>query len=76
MSATTAHLSHFAKSGLRTLCYAYRDIPEQEYSKWMETFDAANQDLDNRKKRLQQWCAGCRLPLWPHCLTLLDSDAA
>eukprot|EP00045_Choanoeca_perplexa_P017396 m.252596 g.252596 ORF g.252596 m.252596 type:complete len:1171 (+) comp17526_c0_seq21:223-3735(+) len=53
-TATTAHLSHFAKAGLRTLCYAYRDIPDAEYQAWIKTFDEANQDLDNRKKRLQE----------------------
>eukprot|EP00730_Choanoeca_flexa_P018908 TRINITY_DN9220_c0_g1_i1.p1 TRINITY_DN9220_c0_g1~~TRINITY_DN9220_c0_g1_i1.p1 ORF type:complete len:1173 (+),score=384.81 TRINITY_DN9220_c0_g1_i1:188-3706(+) len=61
-TSTTAHLSHFAKAGLRTLCFAYKDLEEKEYEEWLLTFNAANEDLDNRKARLKQ------------CYTAIETD--
>ncbi|KAJ7928501.1 aminophospholipid-transporting P-type ATPase [Mycena leptocephala] len=36
---TLAHLEDYATEGLRTLCLAYRDIPEQEYRQWAAIYD-------------------------------------
>lgn len=36
--STKNHLEVFAKKGLRTLCYAYRIISEEEYRSWEESY--------------------------------------
>ncbi|KAK7713628.1 aminophospholipid translocase [Botryosphaeria dothidea] len=38
---TLQHLEEYAAEGLRTLCLAMREIPEQEYQEWRQIFDAA-----------------------------------
>ncbi|KAK7430019.1 aminophospholipid translocase [Neonectria magnoliae] len=38
---TLRHLEEYASEGLRTLCLAMREIPEQEYQDWTKIFDAA-----------------------------------
>ncbi|KAI8924346.1 hypothetical protein BC831DRAFT_466093 [Entophlyctis helioformis] len=46
--ATSNHLSMFANEGLRTLCLAYRIIPEQEYQEWREKYLVAQSAIENR----------------------------
>lgn len=36
------HLEEYASEGLRTLCLAKRDIPEQEFQQWYQIFDKAS----------------------------------
>jgi len=41
VEATLRHLEEYASEGLRTLCLAMREIPEQEYQEWYRIFDKA-----------------------------------
>ncbi|KAJ5770566.1 uncharacterized protein N7511_002617 [Penicillium nucicola] len=41
VEATLQHLEEYASDGLRTLCLAMREIPEDEYQKWYQIFDKA-----------------------------------
>jgi phospholipid-transporting ATPase len=38
---TLRHLEDYATEGLRTLCLAMREVPEQEYQEWRQIFDRA-----------------------------------
>ncbi|EFY98750.2 phospholipid-translocating P-type ATPase [Metarhizium robertsii] len=42
VEATLQHLEEYASEGLRTLCLAMREVPEQEFSEWQRIFDAAS----------------------------------
>lgn len=41
VEATLRHLEEYASEGLRTLCLAMREIPEQEFQEWLRLFEAA-----------------------------------
>ena len=41
VEATLRHLEDYASEGLRTLCLAVREIPEDEFQEWYKVFDAA-----------------------------------
>lgn len=41
VEATLRHLEEYASDGLRTLCLAIREIPEQEFQEWRRIFEAA-----------------------------------
>lgn len=41
VEATLRHLEEYASEGLRTLCLAMREIPEQEFAEWYKIHDAA-----------------------------------
>ncbi|PHH85869.1 hypothetical protein CDD83_11050 [Cordyceps sp. RAO-2017] len=41
VEATLRHLEEYASEGLRTLCLAMREIPEQEFAEWSQLFEAA-----------------------------------
>ncbi|KAJ3733837.1 calcium transporting ATPase [Lentinula guzmanii] len=51
---TLAHLEEYATEGLRTLCLASRDIPEQEYRQWSTIYDQAAQTINGRSDALDQ----------------------
>ncbi|KAF8629398.1 hypothetical protein AX15_003453 [Amanita polypyramis BW_CC] len=51
---TLAHLEDYASEGLRTLCIAYRDIPEQEYKQWSAIYDQAAATINGRGEALDQ----------------------
>ncbi|KAJ7594628.1 calcium transporting ATPase [Mycena floridula] len=51
---TLAHLEDYATEGLRTLCIAYRDIPEQEYRQWSAIYDQAAATINGRGDALDQ----------------------
>ncbi|XP_077984913.1 putative phospholipid-transporting ATPase IA [Glandiceps talaboti] len=51
---TLQHLSDLAKEGLRTLCFAVRDISKQEYEEWSETYYKASTSLQNRDTKLDE----------------------
>jgi len=38
---TLRHLEEYATEGLRTLCLAVREIPDQEFQEWWQVFDKA-----------------------------------
>ncbi|CAK4656690.1 hypothetical protein LEN26_000892 [Aphanomyces euteiches] len=47
---TLAHISGFAKEGLRTLTVACKKIPTAEFTKWLETYQAALSSMDDMEK--------------------------
>ncbi|TFK23677.1 calcium transporting ATPase [Coprinopsis marcescibilis] len=49
---TMGHLEDYATEGLRTLCIAYRDIPEQEYQQWAAIYDKAASTINGRGEAL------------------------
>ncbi|KAL3315081.1 Phospholipid-transporting ATPase IA [Cichlidogyrus casuarinus] len=49
---TLDHLDEFARIGLRTLCIAYRVVPEDFYKTWSEEFHEASCALENREDRI------------------------
>ncbi|KAF8973169.1 calcium transporting ATPase [Flammula alnicola] len=51
---TLAHLEDYATDGLRTLCIAYRDIPEQEYQQWADIYNQAAATINGRGEALDQ----------------------
>ncbi|KAJ3570909.1 hypothetical protein NP233_g4104 [Leucocoprinus birnbaumii] len=51
---TLAHLEDYATDGLRTLCIAFRDIPEEEYKQWSAIYDQAAATINGRGEALDQ----------------------
>ncbi|KAG0761751.1 hypothetical protein G6F16_010246 [Rhizopus arrhizus] len=51
---TLIHLEEFASEGLRTLCIAMREIPEEEYTRWSQIYDKAATTLTNRAEELDK----------------------
>jgi phospholipid-transporting ATPase len=55
VEATLRHLEEYASEGLRTLCLAVREIPEQEFQEWYRTFDKAQTTVGgNRAEELDK----------------------
>ena len=55
VEATLQHLEEYATEGLRTLCLAMREIPEQELQEWLQVFDKANTTVSgNRAEELDK----------------------
>jgi len=52
--ATLVHLEDYATEGLRTLCLAYRDIPEEEYREWSALYDNAAAQMTGRGEALDK----------------------
>lgn len=50
---TLKHLEEFANEGLRTLCFAVVDIPEDVYEQWRETYHKASTALQNRERKVE-----------------------
>lgn len=50
---TLKHLEEFATEGLRTLCFAVVDIPEDVYEQWKETYHKASTALQNRERKIE-----------------------
>ncbi|KAG0249610.1 hypothetical protein BG011_009101 [Mortierella polycephala] len=51
---TLQHLEDYATEGLRTLCVAMREIPEQEYQQWSQIYDRAATTIQNRGEELDK----------------------
>lgn len=51
---TLQHLEEYATDGLRTLCLAYREIPESEYREWSSVFEKAATTINNRSEELDR----------------------
>lgn len=52
---TLQHLEEYASEGLRTLCLAMREIPEQEFQQWWQIFDKAQTTVSgNRAEELDK----------------------
>lgn len=52
--ATLRHLEDYASEGLRTLCIAYRDVPEDEYMTWNKLFEEASTSMVDRVEKVQE----------------------
>lgn len=50
---TLKHLEDFANEGLRTLCFAVVDIPEDVYDQWKETYHKASTAMQNRERKVE-----------------------
>lgn len=42
VESTLRHLEEYASEGLRTLCLAMREVPEQEFQDWLKIFEQAS----------------------------------
>jgi phospholipid-translocating ATPase len=60
----------FANSGLRTLCIAYRLIPDEEYLEWTRVYDAATTSITDRDEEIEKANA-----LIEHSLHILGATA-
>ncbi|KAG0691925.1 Ca-transporting ATPase [Suillus ampliporus] len=49
---TLVHLEDYATEGLRTLCIAYRDVPEAEYRQWVTIYEQAAATINGRAEAL------------------------
>lgn len=55
VEATLQHLEEYASEGLRTLCLAMREIPEEEFQQWYQIYDkAATTVSGNRAEELDK----------------------
>jgi len=54
VEATTQHLEDYATDGLRTLCLAMREIPEDEYRRWNAIYEKAATTINNRSEELDK----------------------
>ncbi|XP_063946684.1 phospholipid-transporting ATPase 2 isoform X4 [Daucus carota subsp. sativus] len=52
----TEAVEQYAQMGLRTLCVAWRELPEDEYREWSLTFKEANSTLVDREWRVSEVC--------------------
>ncbi|KAF4983246.1 hypothetical protein FZEAL_1284 [Fusarium zealandicum] len=48
------HLDDFASEGLRTLLFAQKFIPEQDYQVWKKVWTEATTSLNNRQERIEE----------------------
>lgn len=44
-------INNYSQLGLRTLCFAWRDLEEDEYAAWSIKFNEANASLTDREVR-------------------------
>lgn len=51
---TFTHLEDFANEGLRTLCIAYRNVPEEEYNNWNKQYIEASKAMQNREEKMSE----------------------
>jgi phospholipid-transporting ATPase len=54
LDQTTQHLEDYATEGLRTLCLAMREIPEDEYRRWSAIYNTAATVINNRAEELDK----------------------
>jgi phospholipid-transporting ATPase len=71
VETTLSHLEEYAADGLRTLCLAMREIPENEFHEWWQIFNTAQTTVSgNRAEELDK-----AAELIEHDLTLLGATA-
>ena len=51
---TDTHLHDFALEGFRTLCLAYKTIPQEEYDYWSHKFHEANIAIEKKDEKLDE----------------------
>lgn len=55
VEATLQHLEEYASEGLRTLCLAMREVPEDEFQQWWQIFEKASTTVGgNRAEELDK----------------------
>ena len=55
VEVTLQHLEDYASEGLRTLCLAMREVPEQEFQQWWQIFEKASTTVSgNRAEELDK----------------------
>ncbi|KAI9801089.1 MAG: hypothetical protein M1833_002957 [Piccolia ochrophora] len=55
VDVTLHHLEDYATDGLRTLCLAMREVPEEEFQEWLQVFEKANTTVSgNRAEELDK----------------------
>ncbi|KAF2425815.1 phospholipid-translocating ATPase [Tothia fuscella] len=52
--STAEHLEMFAREGLRTLCIAQREIPEDEFQSWYKLHEEAASSVQDREDKLER----------------------
>ncbi|CAI2167189.1 19988_t:CDS:2 [Funneliformis geosporum] len=67
---TLSDLEVFANEGLRTLCIAYRVIPDEEYNVWAKKYAEAASSINDREEKIEQACE-----MIEHSLTLMGGTA-
>ncbi|CAG8460212.1 3021_t:CDS:2 [Paraglomus occultum] len=67
---TLADLEVFANEGLRTLCIAYRVVPEEEYNTWSKKYAEATSTVNDREEKIAE-----AYELIEHSLTLMGGTA-
>ncbi|KAF8539362.1 hypothetical protein BDD12DRAFT_737388 [Trichophaea hybrida] len=54
VETTLQHLEDYATEGLRTLCLAMREVPDEEYRKWSAVYEKAATTINNRSEELDK----------------------
>ena len=54
LEITKQHVDDFAKRGLRTLCYSFKTIPENEYNEWFLKYRKVKQNITIDKDQYQK----------------------
>lgn len=54
MEDTLQHLEDYATEGLRTLCLAMREVPDDEYAQWAAIYDKAATTINDRAEELDK----------------------
>jgi len=54
--STERDMEEFANTGLRTLCIAYRYLPEEEFSHWATLYDTACAAITDREDEIEKTC--------------------
>lgn len=67
---TTKDMDFFANGGLRTLCIGYRVLAEDEFLRWLRTYEAAQSSIDNRDEAIENAAAEVE-----HSLQILGATA-
>jgi phospholipid-translocating ATPase len=62
--STGEHLEMFAREGLRTLCIAEREIPEDEYQEWQKDYELAANAVVGREDKLEEVSDRIENQLW------------
>lgn len=69
-ATTLKDLETFANGGLRTLCIAYRNLGDQEFTDWAKAYDAASAAVKDREEEIERSCEKIE-----HSLTILGATA-
>ena len=51
---TVKHVTRYAEDGLRVLMIGYRDISEEEYESWKETYSIGEASIENKEILVSQ----------------------